>query len=118
MQGRLASKFKFPEKIQLQITGRYRAPRNTTQGKSLAMYGFDIGLSKEVFKGKGTLTFSVRDVLNSRIRRSIIDTPRLYSTGTFQWRARQFTLGLNYRINQEKRRGRGGGWNGGEGGGF
>ncbi len=113
MQGRLASKFKFPEKLQLQVTGRFRAPRVTTQGKSLGMYGFDIGLSKEVLKGNGTLTFSVRDILNTRVRRSVIDTPEFYSTGTWQRRARQFTLGLNYRINQDKKRGRGGGFNSG-----
>jgi len=118
MQGRLATKIKFPEKIQLQVTGRFRAPRRTTQGKTLGMYGFDIGLSKEIFKGNGTLTFSVRDVFNTRIRRSIIDTPSFYSTGTFQWRARQFVLGLNYRINQDKRRGGRGGGYGGDGGDF
>ncbi len=108
MQGRFSSKFKLPKKIQLQTAFMYRAPRRSAQGKNLAMYGWDLGASVDVLKGKGTLTLSGRDLLNTRKRRSIIDTEQLYSTGTYQRRARMVTIGFNYRINQEKKRGRGG----------
>jgi hypothetical protein len=72
------------------------------------MYSWDIGLAMDVFKDNGTLTFSARDLLNSRKRRWEIDTPTLVSTNDFQWRARQFTLSFSYRINQKKKRSRGG----------
>ena len=75
----------------------------------------DLGLSTEVLNDKGTLTLSVRDVFNSRIRRRIIDEADYYSENEFQWRARVVQLSFNYRINQKKPRGRrsGGGFDGG-----
>ena len=72
------------------------------------MYSWDIGLTMDVLKGNGTITFSVKDILNSRKRRWEIDTPTLYSTNDFQWRKRQFVLSFTYRLNQKKKRERGG----------
>ncbi len=79
-----------------------------------------MGASKDILKKKGTLTLSVRDLLNSRRRRSILDTAATYQESNFQWRSRQATLTLNYRLNQDKKRGRGerGGGFEGEGGEF
>lgn len=62
----------------------------------------------DVFDGKGTLSFSARDILNSRKRRMIVEAPNFTSNSEFQWRARQFTLTFNYRINQKKKMDRGG----------
>jgi hypothetical protein len=57
-----------------------------------------------VFKGNGTLTFAVRDLLNSRKFRSIVDRPEegLYSERVFQGRVRQFLLTFTYRLNKKK----------------
>jgi len=113
MMGRINSTFTLPKDIDLQVSGRYRAPRNTPQGQRLAVTTMDVGLAKDFFKGKGTLVFNVNDVFNSGIRRSIVDTEFLHSESSFQWRVRQFQLTFNYRINQRKQRG--GGRQGGEG---
>ena len=67
-----------------------------------SLYSIDLGLVKDVFKGKGTLTFNVRDLMQSRRRRSIVDIPGYYSYSDFLWRPRQMTLTLNFRINQQK----------------
>ena len=96
-----------PKDIDFQASLRYRAPRNTPQGKSLSVTVLDLGLSKDVLKGKGTLVFNVKDVFQSGRRRSIINTETLYSESDFLWRARQFQLTFNYRINQKKKRGGG-----------
>ncbi|WP_282457014.1 outer membrane beta-barrel protein [Chitinophaga sedimenti] len=84
----------------------YQAPRITTQGKDKSQYSIDLGLAQDIMKGKGTLTFNVRDLLNTRRRRSItdimLDDAHLYSRSDFQWRVRQLTLTLNYRLNQQK----------------
>jgi hypothetical protein len=66
------------------------------------MYSIDLGLVKDIFKGKGTLTFNVRDLMNSRRRRTVVDIPGYYSNSDFLWRPRQMTLTLNFRINQQK----------------
>lgn len=102
--------FKLPSQMNLQVSGVYYAPRNTTQGKTLAMATMDLGWSKELLKGNGTLAFSARDVFNSQVRRWEMDTEYLNSTSEFQWQSRQFMLTFTYRLNQKKamQRSRGG----------
>ena len=83
-----------------------------------SLYGY-LAVGRDVLKGRGTITFSVRDVFNSRIRRSIVDVPDFYSESEFQWRVRQFILTFNYRLRpgksrrDERGRGEGGGMDGG-----
>jgi len=113
---RFSTKFKLPHQINLQTSFNYRAPATKFLGKNLASYNWDMGISKELFKRKGTLTFSGKDILNTRKRRSITETDRIYQTSEFQWRGRAFVLGFNYRINQDKPSfGRGGRPGGGQG---
>lgn len=99
---RATSKMTFLTDIDFQASVFYRSPRRNTQGKTLGMYSIDLGLAKDLFRGKGTLTFNVQDVMNSRKRRSIVDIVDYYSESEFQWRPRQFRLTLNFRINQQK----------------
>ena len=114
-QTRVNSKMTILKDVTFQTSLNYRAPNETTQGRTLAFYSVDSGLSKDILKGKGTLTFNVKDVFNTRKWRSITDiTDVYYSESSFQWRARQFLLTFNYRLNQKKSRGRqGGGYQGG-----
>jgi outer membrane receptor protein involved in Fe transport len=117
--GRFTSKWTVWKKLDIQTSVMYRAPRNTSQGRSLSMYSWDAGMSIDILKGNGTVTFSAKDILNSRRRRWEIDTPTLVSTNDFQWRARQFVLSFTYRLNQKKKRDRGaGGRDSDEGGDF
>lgn len=113
--GRASTKVKVEGIADFQANVRYRAPRITPQGRSLALYVVDLGASREILKGNGTLTLSVRDLFNSRRWRSITETPTYYSENEFQWRARQLLLTFNYRLNQKKQRGKGkrGGYDGG-----
>ncbi len=99
---RTTSRMTFFKELDFQASVNYESPRVTTQGKTLAIYSIDLGLVKDVFKDKGTLTFNVRDLMNSRRRRSIVDIPGYYSSSDFLWRPRQMTLTLNFRINQQK----------------
>lgn len=99
---RISSRVTLPANIDFQSSFNYRAPRRTTQGKDLAQYFIDLGLSRDIMKGRATLTASVRDLLNSRKQRSIIENAGYYSTSEFQWRARQFIVTLSYRLNRSK----------------
>ena len=105
--GRFTSKWTVWKKLDIQTAFMYRAPRNTPQGRQLSIYSWDLGLAMDVLKGKGTITFSAKDLLNSRRRRWEIDTPELVSTNDFQWQARQFVVSFAYRLNQKKKRDRG-----------
>lgn len=99
---RTTSRMTFFKQLDFQASLNYQSPRVTTQGKDLSIYSIDLGLAKDIFKGKGTLTFNVRDLMNSRRRRSVVDIPGYYSKSDFLWRPRQMTLTLNYRLNQQK----------------
>lgn len=116
MSARVTSKMTLFGVLDYQISGMYRAPQEDTQGNRKAFYMIDMGLSKDVFKNKGTLTLNVRDLLNSRKWRSETFTENFYQESEFQWRARQVTLSFTYRLNQKKERGRGNGGGDYEGG--
>ncbi|WP_162056420.1 outer membrane beta-barrel family protein [Pontibacter pamirensis] len=104
---RVTSKMTFFRQLNFQAGLNYRGPRQIPQGRELAMYAIDLGLSKDVLKDKGTLTLSVQDLLNTRKRRVVIEEEGYYATSTFQWSARQVLLTFNYRLNRSKKEVRG-----------
>jgi len=91
----------------------------SAQGSRKALYVLNTAFSKDILKDKGTITLSLKDIFNSRIRRGVTDIPGFYSESEYQWRAsQQVVFNFIYRLNQKKKRGgygRGGG--GYEGGG-
>lgn len=114
---RLTSRFTFWNRSNLQLRFNYRAPVNTTQGVRKSIATLDLGFSKDLSKNT-SLTIGVRDLFNSRKRRSITEGEGFYRESTFQWRGRTGNISLNYRINQKKKRSRGGSggdYEGGEG---
>ncbi len=104
---RASTEFNVTPSIDLQCTGRYRAPQETTQGSIQSLAVMDFGASLDVLNNKGTLTFAIRDVFNSRWYIRTIDEPGFTAYREFQWRPRQFTLSFNYRLNQKQSKGKG-----------
>ena len=102
MEARTSGKFKLPGGFDLQLSFNYYAPRKTTQGRRNAIYYADLGVSRDVFNGNGTLTLSGRDLFNTRKYSGYTEGPEFYSEQVFVWRNRQITLNFNYRINQQK----------------
>ena len=120
--GRFSAKYTLPAAIDLQTNGFYVGPRQNSQTESESIFSMDVALSKEVIKDKLTATFNVRDVFNSRKRRSFTQSNNFTSDNEFQWRERQFTISLIYRFNQSredrmKERGQSGNGNMDDGGG-
>ena len=103
---RATAQFDVREGTEGQIRFNYRAPRQTTQGRTRSIWRMDLAVSHDVFKGNGSLTLSVRDVFNTRIRRSIVRGEDFIRENQFQWQGTVANLALNYRINQAKPRGR------------
>ena len=89
-------------KIEMQFRTNYEAPQKTVQGSRKALYYLDFSVSKDVFKGKGTLNLNVLDVFNSRRFRSIAQGELFFSYGNSLYRVRQINLTLSYRINRNK----------------
>ncbi|MCR9155446.1 MAG: TonB-dependent receptor [Bacteroidetes bacterium] len=119
--GRLVNRIKF-WKSDLQVSFNMRGASQNAQSRRLGMYTMDLAWSKDFLDGNATVTLSVRDLFNTRVRRyytnGAIAGGGFFDTyGTFQWRERQITLNLSYRLNQRKSRpsrGGGGDFDGGE----
>ncbi len=114
---RVMSQIKIKKEWDFQTTLNYRAPQEVPQGRRQSYFVVDMGLSKDIVKGKGTLTLSIRDLFNTRKWRYETITSTYTSVGDFQWRSRSAVLSINYRLNQKKRRQRSGGRGNYEGGG-
>ncbi|WP_431134397.1 outer membrane beta-barrel protein [Psychroserpens mesophilus] len=105
---RFSSKVSLPGKIDWQTNMNYRGAREDAQTRTKGIFSMDLAFSKEVFKDNATISLNVRDVFNSRIRKSFTTTDFFNRESESQWRQRQVTLSLIYRFNQQKKRQRNG----------
>jgi outer membrane receptor protein involved in Fe transport len=100
---RLTSKVTLPYKIDWQTNVTYNGPENNAQGKTLGVVGANLGLSKDVFKDKGTIALNVQDVFNSRKRMFDTNIPNVLNSYTEMQRStRLITLSFTYRFNKKK----------------
>lgn len=113
--GRLNSRMTIWQKLDAQLRINYRAPQQTAQGDRKSMSYIDLALSREIIRGKGTLTLSLNDVFNSRKYRYTNYGENFFSEGLHQRRPRSITLNFSYRLNQSKRKDRGEGKGGRDG---
>lgn len=100
-QTRLNMTVKFPENFNFQLQGNYMAPNKSGQNKNKETFGMDLGLSKDILKGQGTILFNIQDVFKSRKRKTDTWGADFYRYSEMQWRPRQFTISFTYRINKE-----------------
>jgi len=101
---RFSSKIVLPAKIDWQTTMMYRGPSENAQSKRDGMFMTNLAFSRDILKGKGTLSFNIDDLFNSRKRTSETFTDTFNQKSEFQWRERQFRLSFAYRFNQKKKR--------------
>ena len=104
---RLSSQWDFLIKGKGQVSWTYTGREQTAQGYIQPISAIDASVGWEILKGKGNLSLGVRDLLNSRKRRWIIEEPGYYSTSEFQWRRRQWLLTFSYQLKNDRDRGRG-----------
>jgi len=105
---RVMSQMKIKKLWDFQTSLSYRAPQEVPQGRRKSYFVIDLGLNRDVMKGNGTVTLSVRDLFNTRKYRYETITSTYTSDAVYQRRARSVLLTFNYRLNQKKQRGRGG----------
>lgn len=117
MSSRLTSQMTIWDDYTFQLSGFYRAPEREPQSYRKAFYMVDLGLSKELFKGKGTISLSVRDLLNSRKWRTNTNGEGFEYDSEFQWRTRTFRLTFDYRLKSKKSKAKDGEGGDGESGG-
>ncbi len=100
---RINAKYTLPYKIDWQTNFTYNSPQNTFQGKSFGIAALNLAFSKDILRDKGTISFNVSDVFNSRRRIFEADIPNfMNSYVNIQWMQRQFNLAFTYRFNRTK----------------
>ena len=67
---RINANVKIISNLSAQVTGYYNSPRLIAQGSMGHRYGMDLGLKASFLEKALNLTFTVRDVLNSRSKSS------------------------------------------------
>jgi len=99
---RFSAKVTLPGSIDWQTNASYRGPTENAQTRNEGIFSIDLAFSKDILNNNGTLALSANDLLNSRKRMALTQTPFFTSESEFQWRERQITLSFIYRINQKK----------------
>ncbi len=103
MDGRARVDFDVKDWFKIQFNGDYRAPEKEGQDTEKAMYEINAGIRKELFDGKGNVSFSVRDIFNTDIYRSTVDGSNFTARRKFQWRRGPFfSLSFSYELKDKE----------------
>src|SRR5690606_6065179 len=86
---RLSSKVTLPSKIDWQTNAFYMGARETAQSENEGILSIDLAFSKEIFNENATISLNVRDLLNSRKRKTLTTTEFFERYNESQWRQRQ-----------------------------
>jgi outer membrane receptor protein involved in Fe transport len=82
-----------------QFNADYESPRVIPQGRRLEEFDADFAMKKDIFKDKkGTITFSVNDVFDSRRWGTIYDTETFYQESYRRRGPRSFRLSFSYKF--------------------
>lgn len=97
---RLNTTFKIDKTFSVQLQGFYRGAQKSANQETRDMYALNLGASKTIWKGDGTLAFNLQDIFNTRSR-EVYSFNNDYTRRNFmQWQPRQFSLSLTYRFKQ------------------
>ncbi|TXK38152.1 TonB-dependent receptor [Pontibacter qinzhouensis] len=85
----------------IQVSGQYRAPMVTIQGRMEQMYGVDLGIKKDVLKKQGTVSLRVTDIFNTREFNFLSFGPDFEMINRNKRLTQMVYVGFTYRINRE-----------------
>ncbi|MGB5434968.1 MAG: outer membrane beta-barrel family protein [Maribacter sp.] len=92
---KVMAKLKLPADFELETTGNYRSRVRTVQGVRSENLFMDLGLRKNILKGKAVLNLSVRDLFASRINEDEI-VQNDFEVYNRRQRGRFIALGFSY----------------------
>ncbi|MFD2246373.1 outer membrane beta-barrel family protein [Pontibacter ruber] len=87
--------------MDIQLSGNYRAPMASIQGRMEEMYSADLGIKKDVLKKKGTVLFRVSDIFNTREFNFLSYDDDFRTVSNNKRQSRIFYIGFTYRLNSE-----------------
>lgn len=102
--GKMTSNFNLPAGFQVQISGNYRAPTPVALGTMYAMYGVDVGMKKEILKGKGIINLNLSDIFDQRQFGINIVQPEYHHSFTRKRETRIAMLTFTYKFGKGESR--------------
>ena len=98
----ISNQFKFAKTWGAEIGGFYQSPSFEGVFNIRGLGVMNLGVSKQVLKGKGTVRLSARDILNSQKAKGTIVYSNIDAAFQQQRDSRQLALGFTYRFNKGK----------------
>lgn len=91
----LTSKFKLPKDLDVELSWNYQSGFKTVDGETLPSQFLNVGARKKLLKGKGVISFNLRDLFVTRVRerRTIRDNFNVWSRSVY---GRFWVLGFSY----------------------
>ncbi|KAF2510576.1 outer membrane beta-barrel family protein [Flavobacterium foetidum] len=93
---------KFPKIISGDFSFRYRGKNQGVQTLTEPQYSANIGLSKDFFQEKMSVTLNVNNLFDSQIRKSETQTSSYYLDSEFKSQGRYVNVTVIYRFNRNK----------------
>lgn len=90
--------FKLPKNMDLQLTAIYLAPDIVPQGRILARYHLDGGLTKKIQEGKGELFLNASDIFNTLVIRYKLEGNDFTLNSSDYFETQVFRFGYSYRF--------------------
>ncbi|UKB85579.1 TonB-dependent receptor [Chryseobacterium sp. MEBOG06] len=99
-RARLNTTFKLDKTLSVQLQGFYRGAQKSANQNTQDMYALNLGASKTIWKGDGTISFNIQDIFNTRSREVYSFNSDYTRRNYMQWQPRQFSISLTYRFKQ------------------
>lgn len=93
---------KFPKIISGEFSFRYRGKNQGIQSLTKAQYNSNIGVSKDFFEDKMSMTLNVNNLFNSQITKQETTTEFYHLESEYKGQGRYINLTLIYRFNRKK----------------
>lgn len=94
------SNMDIPKIAQMQITANYRGPMATAQGIMREMYSINVGLKRDIFKSKGSLSLNVSDIFDTREFSMLTTGEGFLQASTRKRESRIATLTFTYKFGK------------------
>lgn len=99
-RSRLTTTFRIDRTFNVQLQGFYRGGTETSSSKTEPMYALNLGASKTIWDGNGTINFNIQDIFDTRSRSYYTFGDGFERKSFMQWMPRTFSLSLTYRFKQ------------------
>ncbi|MBP1164772.1 MULTISPECIES: TonB-dependent receptor [unclassified Chryseobacterium] len=99
-RARLNTTFRLDKTLSVQLQGFYRGAQKSANQNTQDMYALNLGASKTIWKGDGTISFNIQDIFNTRSREVFSFNEDYTRRNYMQWQPRQFAISLTYRFKQ------------------